>query len=82
MSAPACAQTTYGSMFGWGTESFGPATIFRLPRFVGGEPQQPVPRDVVAVMMPGDAAAWTPDFRVHDADTVATRARVSSAAAS
>jgi predicted enzyme related to lactoylglutathione lyase len=26
------------------------------------------------VMMQGDAAAWTPDFWVHDADAVATRA--------
>jgi uncharacterized protein len=26
------------------------------------------------VMMPGDAAAWTPDFWVHDTDAIATRA--------
>jgi predicted enzyme related to lactoylglutathione lyase len=71
---PEAAKAFYGAVFGWETESFGPAAIFRLPGFVGGEPQQPVPRDVVAVMMQGDAAAWTPDFWVHDADAVATRA--------
>jgi predicted enzyme related to lactoylglutathione lyase len=71
---PEAAKAFYGAVFGWETESFGPATIFRLPGFVGGEPQQPVPRDVVAVMMQGDVAAWTPDFRVHDADAVATHA--------
>jgi predicted enzyme related to lactoylglutathione lyase len=68
------AKAFYGTVFGWETESFGSATLFRLPGFVGGEPQQPVARDVVAVMMHGDAAAWTPDFWVHDADAVATRA--------
>jgi uncharacterized protein len=71
---PEAAKAFYDAVFGWETESFGPATLFRLPGFVGGEPQQPVPRDVVAVMMHSDAAAWTPDFWVHDADAVATRA--------
>ena len=44
----------YGSVFGWEPEAFGPATMFRLPGYVGGEEAQPVPRDVVAVMMPAD----------------------------
>ena len=35
----------------------GRSTLFRLPGFVGGEPSQPVPRDVVAVGQPGDDAA-------------------------
>ena len=64
-------------MFGWETEPFGPATMFRLPGFVGGEPQQPVPRDVVAVMVSaagGGPARWTPDFWVHDADAAAAHA--------
>lgn len=51
---------------GWETESFGPATMFRLPGYVGGEPEQPVPRDVVAVMLPGDDAAWSVDFWIAD----------------
>jgi uncharacterized protein len=71
---PDAAAAFYGAVFGWETESFGPATMFRLPGYVGGEPQQPVPRDVVAVMIAGDRAAWTPDFWVPDADAAAARA--------
>jgi predicted enzyme related to lactoylglutathione lyase len=68
------AKAFYGAVFGWEAEPFGPgAAVFRLPGFVGGEPQQPVPRDVVAAMMDGDEASWTPDFWVHDADAVAAR---------
>jgi hypothetical protein len=44
------ATAFYGAVFGWQTEDFGGATMLRLPGYVGGEPQQPVPRDVVAVM--------------------------------
>jgi uncharacterized protein len=71
---PDAAAAFYGAVFGWQTESFGPATMFRLPGYVGGEPQQPVPRDVVAVMIAGDRAAWTPDFWVPDTDAAAARA--------
>ncbi|MET0687503.1 MAG: VOC family protein [Solirubrobacteraceae bacterium] len=60
------AARFYGDLFGWETESFGPATMFRLPGYVGGEPEQPVPRDVVAVMLPGEAAAWSVDFWIAD----------------
>ena len=42
----AAAAAFYADLFGWTTEAFGPATMFRLPGFVGGEPTQPVPRDV------------------------------------
>jgi predicted enzyme related to lactoylglutathione lyase len=64
------ALSFYGAVFGWEPEPFGPATLFRLPGFVGGEPEQPVPRDVVAAMVPATAgpARWTPDFWVRDAD--------------
>jgi uncharacterized protein len=72
---PEGAKAFYGSVFGWETEAFGPATLFRLPGYVGGEPQQPVPRDVVAAMVGGDAARWTPDFWVHDADETVRRAQ-------
>jgi uncharacterized protein len=71
---PDAARAFYGAVFGWETEAFGPATMLRLPGFVGGEPQQPVPRDVVAAMVEGEAARWTPDFWVADADAVAARA--------
>jgi hypothetical protein len=61
----------YQAVFGWQAEDFGPVTLFRLPGYFGGEPSQPVPRDVVAVALPGDdiaAARWIVDFWVADAD--------------
>jgi hypothetical protein len=46
----------YASMFGWQPEVFGgadsPISVWRLPGYVGGQPQQPAPRDPVAVMTP------------------------------
>ena len=72
---PEGAEAFYGTVFGWETLAFGDvATMFRLPGFVGGEPQQPVPRDVVAVMMPGERAAWNAGFWIDDVDTAAERA--------
>jgi predicted enzyme related to lactoylglutathione lyase len=72
---PDGAKEFYGTVFGWTTEAFGPATLFRLPGFFGGEPSQPVPRDVVAVMVEGEAPArWGVDFWVADANAAATKA--------
>jgi uncharacterized protein len=71
---PEGAKAFYGAVFGWTTSEFGPATMWHVPGFVGGEPQQPVPRDVVAAMVPGEQAAWSVDFWVDDVDAVATRA--------
>jgi predicted enzyme related to lactoylglutathione lyase len=78
-SDPEAAKRFYGAVFGWQTEEFDAgdfvATMWRLPGFFGGEPHQPVPRDVVATMVPGDGpAAWTPDFWVSDADAVVAAA--------
>jgi uncharacterized protein len=71
---PDAAAAFYGAVFGWETEAFGDiATMFRLPGFFGGEPQQPVPRDTVAVMVRGEAAAWSVDFWVDDVDAAAER---------
>jgi len=73
----AAAAAFYADLFGWTTEAFGPATMFRLPGFVGGEPTQPVPRDVVAVMAPaapGAPAAWGVDLWVADIDAAVARA--------
>ena len=75
---PDAAARFYGAVFGWESESFGPATMFRLPGFVGGEPSQPVPRDVVATMIPapeGAPAAWAVNLWVTDLDAVATKAK-------
>ena len=71
---PEAAQRFYGAVLGWESDDFAGATLFRLPGFVGGEPSQPVPRDAVAVMTPGEHAAWTPGFWVSDADDAAARA--------
>ena len=50
------AAAFYAEVFGWSTDSFGEFTMFRLEGYVGGEPTQPVPRDVIAVMAPGEQA--------------------------
>jgi uncharacterized protein len=70
------AKAFYESVFGWTTSDFGGATMWHLPGFSGGEPQQPVPRDVVAAMLPGEPAAWGVDFWVDDVDAAAERAAV------
>lgn len=78
---PERAKAFYGTLFGWGTESMdvGGAefSMFRLDGFVGGEPEQPVPRDLVATMAPaeGDASPrWTVDFWIDDLDGAVARA--------
>jgi len=76
---PDAAKDFYRDVFGWESEPFGPGlTLFRLPGYVGGEPAQPVPRDVVAVMAPledeATPAHWSVGFWVNDADQVAEQA--------
>jgi uncharacterized protein len=78
---PEAAKAFYGAVFGWGAEAFamGGAEIAlcRLDGYVGGEPAQPVPRDVVAAIMPAPPGApprWNLDFRVRDAEATAERA--------
>jgi uncharacterized protein len=68
----------YGAVFGWETETFdlGDAqmAMWKLPGYVGGEPQQPVARDVIATMVPADGggaeapARWNVDFWIGDVD--------------
>jgi uncharacterized protein len=77
---PDTAAGFYGALFGWTTESFDMGgsriTMFRLPDYVGGEPSQPVSREVVAVMNQSDdgPARWAVDFWVADADAAVGRA--------
>jgi len=83
---PERAEDFYGKLFGWTTEAFdlGGAEIkmWRLPGFVGGEPEQPVARDVVATMatmkgedFPEDVPAhWSVDFWTEDVDAAAQAA--------
>jgi len=79
---PGEASTFYNALFGWSTETFGSgddaARIYRLDGYVGGEPQQPVPRDVVAVMVTStewQGSRWGVNFWVNDADETATNAK-------
>jgi uncharacterized protein len=59
------------------------AAVWRLPGYQGGEPGQPVPADVVGVMLPqvGDRGpddpppSWSVDFWVPDPDATAARVR-------
>jgi uncharacterized protein len=78
----AAATAFYGALFGWTTSTFDAGgaelTMWHLKGYVGGEPSQPVPRDVVAAMGPlpdADAPAhWNVNFWVPDADATAARA--------
>jgi predicted enzyme related to lactoylglutathione lyase len=78
------ASEFYGDLFDWTAESLdlggAEISLFRLEGFVGGEPEQPVPRDVVATMAPiGDEAPadmpanWSVDFWVDDVDAALER---------
>ncbi len=84
-SDPDGANAFYGDVFGWTPEPFqmggAEGTLWRLPGYVGGEPGQPVPRDVVAAMVPiadgGSVQAmpqWSVDFWIDDADAAASKA--------
>jgi predicted enzyme related to lactoylglutathione lyase len=74
----------YGAVFGWDTETFdlGDAqmTMWKLPGYVGGEPEQPVARDVIATMRPadGDRAGapphWSVDFWTRNLDQALSKA--------
>jgi predicted enzyme related to lactoylglutathione lyase len=82
---PEGAKAFYGAVFGWATDTFDvgetEVTLWRVPGYVGGEPEQPVARDVVGAMVPmsGDRhdnppAHWSVDFWVDDVDAVVERA--------
>jgi uncharacterized protein len=77
---PEEAVRFYNDVFGWTTHSFGMGgqeiTMFTLPGYLGGKPEQPVPRDVVATLAPpgaadGAPAHWSVDFWVSDPDEAA-----------
>ncbi|HSD25209.1 MAG TPA: VOC family protein [Solirubrobacterales bacterium] len=77
---PEAAVRFYGDVFGWSTSAFAlgdeEITMFTLPGYLGGEPEQPVPRDVVATLAPPGAADgapphWSVDFWIRDPDEAA-----------
>jgi len=80
---PAGATAFYGALFGWRSEPIAPGSpviLFRLPDYVGGEPGQPIPRDVVAAMRgieeghDGVPPHWNVSLKVEDTDAVAAHA--------
>jgi uncharacterized protein len=83
---PEGARAFYGAVFGWETDTFdlggSEIMLWRLPGYLGGEPEQPVPRDLVATMAPmtGDRfpedvpAHWGVDFWIDDVDATADKA--------
>lgn len=80
---PEGSKRFYAEVFGWGTESFDlgddQMTMWTVAGYVGGEPQQPVSRDVVATMAPPSAKGdtppphWSVDFWIRDIDAAADR---------
>jgi predicted enzyme related to lactoylglutathione lyase len=84
---PEGAKEFYGAAFGWKAEALkmngNELTLWRLPGYVGGTPEQPVPRDVVAVMMKQKGGgpsgegppAWMVGFWVSDADGTVEKAK-------
>ena len=70
---PEGATAFYRALFGWEPTPSGPgATLLRLPGYVGGEPEQPVPRDLVTVMRAADGdPCWSVDILVADVDQAA-----------
>ena len=83
---PEGAKAFYGDVFGWTTQAFPvgdmEAALWRLPGYVGGEPEQPVPRDNVATMAPMTSDSfpddvpshWAVDFWVGNVDATAEKA--------
>jgi len=79
---PEACKRFYGEVFGWETETFdlGDAqmTMWKLPGYVGGEPQQPVARDVIATMRVPDGddvpPHWSVDFWIRNLDDALGRA--------
>ncbi len=70
----------FATVFNWVAEPFdlggAKGALLRLPGYVGGLPQQPVPRDVVAVAVSDpslDADHWSVDFWVDDVDAAVER---------
>lgn len=82
---PDDATAFYAAAFGWESEPIAPGSpvnLCRLPGYVGEEPAQPIPRDVVAVMTateqepvgPPVPPHWNVNFAVDDVDAIAARA--------
>jgi uncharacterized protein len=77
---PDRAKAFYRAALGWETDTFamggGELTLWRVPGYVGGEPGQPVSREVVGAMAPSADVRphWAVNFWIDDADAAAARA--------
>ena len=78
---PDASQTFYGRLFSWTLAAIPDAAMafWRLDGHVGGQPDQPMPRDVVAVLAPiddGDPTPphWSVAITVDDVDATARSA--------
>jgi uncharacterized protein len=80
---PHGSKRFYGSVFGWGIETFAMGedemVMWLVEGYVGGEPEQPVRRDVVATMLPlsangeGPPPHWDVDFWIADVDAATVK---------
>jgi uncharacterized protein len=80
---PEGAKRFYSEVFGWGIEAFemgdDEMVMWLVDDYVGGEPQQPVRRDVVATMAPpsgdgeGPPPHWDVDFWIADLEAAASK---------
>jgi predicted enzyme related to lactoylglutathione lyase len=80
---PEGAKRFYTDVFCWSIDTFymgdGEMVMWLVPGYVGGEPQQPVRRDVVAAMLPPSANGdtppphWNVDFWIADLDAAAAK---------
>jgi predicted enzyme related to lactoylglutathione lyase len=78
---PEGSKRFYSDVFGWGIEVFemgdDEMVMWLVDGYVGGEPEQPVRRDVVATMLPSSASGdgppphWDVDFWIADVDAAA-----------
>jgi uncharacterized protein len=78
------AKALYGAVFGWSYETFGAGggamTLALVPGYEGGEPEQPVSRETVAVLadmygLPDEAPShWGVDFWIADTDAAVAKA--------
>ncbi len=72
------AERFYANAFGWTGQPFDVGMVlFRLDGYVGGLPQQPVPRDVVAVGVEVNdlrQAQWSVEFWIDDLPAAVERA--------
>lgn len=80
-TAPDASESFYGLLFSWTMETVpdAPMAFWRLHGHVGGESEQPMPRDVVAVLAPigdGDLTPphWSVAITVDDVDETASSA--------